>query len=69
MKRVLVITLLLLSTLVGANTSQERLVWPPPPDEPRLEYIGEITCDDLKADADFLGRLKRFLGGKNADDE
>lgn len=50
------------------STETDRLVWPPKPDIARLEYVGEIDFNDLSPRSGFLGSIKRFLGGKTAQD-
>lgn len=57
--------LLALSLLLGGCAAKEQLprfVWPPPPDEPRLEFVGNYYSEDSfeksskqKMMADFLG--------------
>jgi DNA-binding beta-propeller fold protein YncE len=44
------------------------LLWPPPPDEARLEYVGAIDCEDLKPAGGFLNRLGRWIGGRAESD-
>jgi DNA-binding beta-propeller fold protein YncE len=42
-----------------------RLVWPPPPLEPRIEFVRTIVSDeDLGKDTTFSQRLLDFLGGE-----
>lgn len=63
------ITILLVFLAVSAGTTEiDRLVWPPQPDKARLEYVGEIKFDDLSPKSGFFGKIKRFLGGKTAQD-
>jgi len=42
------------------------LVWPQPPDKPRIRYIGAISTEaDLRKEASWLQGLGQFLFGKN----
>ncbi|MEN8008393.1 MAG: SMP-30/gluconolactonase/LRE family protein [Candidatus Krumholzibacteriota bacterium] len=43
-------------------------VWPPPPDQARVEYVTEIRCGDLDQESGLLGKIGRFLGGDDPDD-
>lgn len=44
---------------------QEKLVWPPPPMEARIQFVRSIASeDDLKADTTFSQGLATFLGGE-----
>lgn len=54
--------------LLAAFSAGAGPVWPPPPDPPRVEYVGEILSGELKPETSFLGRIGRFLGG-GSDDE
>jgi hypothetical protein len=40
-------------------------MWPAPPDEPRVEYIGEIDCAALRLKSGFFGKVKRLISGKS----
>lgn len=43
------------------------LVWPSPPDEPRVRYVGDLrTTDDLKAGKSFGQGLGEFFFGKDS---
>jgi hypothetical protein len=43
-------------------------LWPPPPDEPRVQYVSTIDCSSLRPQTGFMKRLVRFIGGA-AEDE
>ena len=44
-------------------------VWPPPPDQARVEFVSEIRCEDLDPEAGFFGKIGRFLGGADPDEK
>lgn len=52
----------------GKNTGEvqkKRLVWPPPPDESRIEYIQSITTpDDIGISRGFFKRVWEFITGE-----
>ncbi len=50
-----------------ASPGEQRPVWPPAPDQPRVEFLQEIRCADLQLKSGFFGKIKKVLGGK-ADD-
>ncbi len=58
--------------LVGCATAPQkeevaRLVWPPPPLKPRIEFVRSIVSDqNLGRDTTFSERLLNFLGGETA---
>ncbi len=56
-------------SIITVESGSDRPCWPPPPDVARIEYVGEIRCDDLKAKTSFWGKLSRFVGGRSEDDE
>jgi len=43
-------------------------VWPPPPDQARVEFVREIRCEDLGLESGFFGKIGRFLGGSDPDE-
>lgn len=51
-----------------AHSSNETLVWPSPPDEAKLQYVGEINFNDLAIEAGFFGKIGRLFTG-DADNE
>lgn len=53
---------------LSINASADILVWPPPPDQPRIKYIGEIVCKDLQVGSGFFSKIKNFLSGKSEED-
>lgn len=47
------------------KVEEVRLVWPPPPEKPRIEFVRSIVSDeDLGKDTTFSQRLLDFLGGE-----
>jgi DNA-binding beta-propeller fold protein YncE len=40
-------------------------VWPPPPDQPRVEFVNEISFADLGLERGLLGKIGSFLGGED----
>ena len=48
-----------------AEPEVERLVWPAPPEKPRIKFVRSITSDeDLKKDTTFSEGLLEFLAGE-----
>jgi len=43
----------------------DRPVWPSPPADPKVAYIDEIDCHELKLKTGLLGKLKRYIGGQS----
>ncbi len=66
--RKLLITLMLLCCTNLASASNDGLVWPPAPDEAKLQYIGNIECSKLSIEAGFFGKIGRLFTG-NDDNE
>lgn len=63
------IILFLVTASIGLGSGQvQSMVWPPSPDKPRVEYVGEIRCADLTAKAGLFGRIKRLIGGRSSED-
>jgi DNA-binding beta-propeller fold protein YncE len=56
-------------TFVAATVWGNNVVWPPPPDPPRVEYLGEIDFGALKPASNWLGRLVRLIGGDSPEDQ
>lgn len=49
---------------VEAEKKREHIFWPPPPDEPRIEYIQSITTpDDIGISKGFFKRVWEFIAG------
>ena len=47
------------------DAPKERLVWPPPPWEPRIEFLYSITTpDDMQIKKGFFHRLWEFIAGE-----
>lgn len=64
MRLVQLITISLALLFAGSTAAElPRPVWPPAPDQPRVEYLGEIQCRDLKRQTGFFGKIKRLIGG------
>ncbi len=63
------IAILLMMVFTAQSVPANNLVWPPPPDEGRIEYVGEIDCGDLSIKTGFFGKLGRLFGGKSASEE
>jgi DNA-binding beta-propeller fold protein YncE len=68
MNMLAVLTTALWFVSTAGSVAGDRLVWPPPPDPPRLEHIGEIRCAELSLKSGLFGKLKRFLGGAAQED-
>jgi DNA-binding beta-propeller fold protein YncE len=48
---------------------QPKLVWPPPPQPPRIEFVRSITSqEDLQADTTFTAAMATFLAGEQIPD-
>lgn len=61
----LFLLLLILSLLLGgcaAKESTPRLVWPPPPDEPRLEFVGNFYSEESFEKSSKQKMMSDFLG-------
>ena len=66
----LVLCILALTYLSTATIGRtERLVWPPTPDQARIEALGEIRCDQLTPKTGFFGKLARMIGGRSQDED
>jgi len=44
-------------------SAQQNPVWPFPPAEPKVKYVGEILCSDLKLKAGFFDKFKKVFAG------
>lgn len=56
---------LTLTACAGAEIAQERFFWPPPPNPPRIEWLGEYSSQlDLKMTS--FRRLKESVAGQDA---
>ncbi len=45
--------------------AEEKLVWPPPPDEPKIEWIKSIKkVEDVEGERSFFGKIIDILVGK-----
>ncbi len=62
--------LVFLTLLVAGRggAAQDRPVWPPPPDAPRIEFVREIRCADLKPQRGWLGSIASLIGGSSEDE-
>lgn len=59
--------LLALALLLGGCAAKEqlpRLVWPPPPDEPRLEFVGNYYSEDSFEKSERQQFAKQMLGSR-----
>lgn len=70
MKGLLTVMILMVAFLAGPGSLQaaEGPVWPPPPAESRVVWVGEIDFSGLKMERGFFGGVARFLWG-GADNE
>lgn len=59
----------LLSLSPPTMSGTDRMVWPVAPDQPRVELLGEIRCEQLTPKTGFLGKLARIVGGRSEDEE
>ena len=62
------IGIVLIALTIPINAIAGTMVWPPHPDEPRIEYVGEILCKDLHAGSGFFSKITSFISGRNQDD-
>lgn len=69
MRNYLIISFIVASFLISGSAKGEQLAWPPPPDQARLEYVGQIKCNELKSGSGLFGTLKRFVGGRSEKDQ
>lgn len=57
------------SLLIGCSATKEQqkneLVWPPPPDEPRIKYIKTISSEDMFLSG--LGKAAQIITGARSD--
>ncbi len=54
--------------MLSVSVIAQKLYWPPHPDEPRIEYVGEIACKDLRVGSGFFSKVKSFLSGRSEKD-
>ena len=59
---ILILAQLFSSPSYAANQDQARLLWPPPPNQPRLEFVGVFTSEDDLAKSKERELLVTFLG-------
>ena len=62
-------TALMAAVLVAVPCVFANPVWPPPPDQARVEFVNEIRCEDLDPETGFFGKIGRFLGGDDPDEK
>ncbi|WP_457621612.1 6-bladed beta-propeller [Persephonella sp.] len=57
---------LIVILLISFNVySKEKLVWPPPPDEPKIEWIKSIKrVEDVEGERSFFGKILDVIIGK-----
>ncbi len=72
MKKTIIIALTLLMALFTISMGpkvekkKERIVWPPPPWEPRIEFLYSITTpDDMEIKKGFFRRVWEFVAGES----
>jgi sugar lactone lactonase YvrE len=59
-KAVLIASCILFSSEMYA---QDALVWPKPPDKPRIKYVKEIALSDISLKTGLLGKFKKLIAG------
>ncbi len=59
---ILILAQLFSSPSYAANQDQVRILWPPPPNQPRLEFVGVFTSEDDLAKSKGSELLVTFLG-------
>ncbi|RME19253.1 MAG: hypothetical protein D6800_14490, partial [Candidatus Zixiibacteriota bacterium] len=66
MKRLVYILaiLVLVDAATPGATEGQRLVWPAPPAQARLEYVGSVDCGALSAGGGLFNKLSRLVGGR-----
>ena len=57
------ILVLTLAWSLGQARADVGPVWPPPPAEARVVWVGELDCASLEKHRGFLGRVARIVGG------
>jgi sugar lactone lactonase YvrE len=61
---------LIVNILAASSTvAEKKIYWPPPPDDARIEYIGEISLNELKTGTGFFAKLKQFVTGSSDKDK
>jgi len=59
------LAIVLLFAITASAKSAYTLVWPPPPEQPRIAYVKSITkAEDLGIKKGFLAKLWDFVAGK-----
>jgi hypothetical protein len=61
-------TAMMAAVLLAAPFAFANPVWPPPPDQARVEFVREIRCEDLGQESGFFGKIGRILGGSDPDE-
>ncbi|MCK4737685.1 MAG: hypothetical protein KAT10_03925, partial [Sulfurimonas sp.] len=65
MNKFLYILLFIVTVDVLSAKETARLVWPPPPDEPKIEYISSVKkAKDLGIEKGFFAKAFEFLFGE-----
>jgi len=62
------LTLIIILFAGQVQSSPDKLVWPAPPDKPRVEFINEILVPELEPQSGIFGKIIRFVGGKSEDE-
>ncbi|WP_457641247.1 6-bladed beta-propeller [Persephonella sp.] len=61
----ILILLLVVSSGVNAENAEEKLVWPPPPDKPKIEWVKSINkIEDIRGERSFFGKLIDAILGR-----
>jgi sugar lactone lactonase YvrE len=61
--------LILLFGIVSASASDTgSYVWPAPPDEAKIKYVGMIDCHELSPQSGLFSKVKRLIAGRSDSD-
>jgi len=64
-----IINFLTLAVISSMTLAEEKLYWPPPPDEAKIEYINEILINELKTGSGLFAKIKQFITGTSEEDK
>lgn len=53
--------------MLGSMILSSPLVWPPQPDQPRIEYIRELKLADISGKGGFFSKIRDFFSGDDKD--
>jgi hypothetical protein len=60
-------SLMVAAPVTAQQPATRHVVWPPPPDVPRIRYVGSLSTEkDIGRGESFFGKLKRTLAGQSA---